>query len=162
MDSDLVKGLLPRCIQYHKNHNVEHRMSVGGTELRECKETTTVLDENFNELGIQVLVHTRWIDLRSYTVQEVRVDERVVDHRVNSEMPEEEIGSFQEEWNEKWHPTEDVETIVDNHPEEIKENIGEVVAGTRQHFALPSPSVIPTGHVRNRCKFFEEKKEQSH
>ena len=152
MDSDLVKELLPRCIQYHKTQNTEHVMTVEGNELKECKEKATVLDENWEELGIEIMVHQRWIDHKAYAVHEVTVNNKVVEHKVKCEMSDDEIRDFQAEWNEKWKPGEEIEEIIENNPEKVAEKFG-TVSG-RQHFALPS--IIP-GRVRTTCQFFEDK-----
>ena len=146
MDFDLVKELLPKSVQYHRTRYTEHQMQLEGIALRENKEKTIVMDENREELGIEVLVHQRWIDERSFTVLEMTVSEEVVVHKVQTEMSDGEIRAFEEEWSEKWRPkvtNDEIAEIARNLPEQVNGQFGEAVTTSsgRQFFIVPPPTV---------------------
>ena len=90
----------PPLIENHHVVSMEHEMRVDGHHLMEKKQKSLV-DRTL------VLVHIRSIDEKSYKVTEINrcngedVEE---EHQVESDMTEDEVKQFEEDWTNLWIP----------------------------------------------------------
>ena len=87
--------------QLHRSVLLDHEMVVDGVVLRERKELNNVADDEGNQQK-SVLIHTRFIGDKKYEVQLVAVGNDVVRVNVDTNLPDEDISKFNEEWEEKW------------------------------------------------------------
>ena len=90
--------------QLHRSVLLDHEMVVDGVVLRERKELNNITDEEGNQEK-SVLIHTRYIGDKKYEVQQVASEGDIVEETVETDLPDEEIGKFKEEWEEKWKPS---------------------------------------------------------
>ena len=90
--------------QLHRSVLLDHEMVVDGVSLRERKELNNITDDEGNQEK-SVLIHTRYIGDKKYEVQKVEVDGDIVEETIETNLPDEEIGKFKEEWEEKWKPS---------------------------------------------------------
>ena len=109
MDLDKAKqdGIDTEVIESHKVVFQEHEFEVEGQVLKETKEIRTYTVDGAEESYRTCLVHTRWIGDAHYRVKEVTEGQEVVGHEVETSLAEEDIPSFQREWEEKWKPAVD-------------------------------------------------------
>ncbi len=89
----------------HRTVLTEHEMVVDGVLLREYKELNHVKIEDGSDLQKQVLTHMRSIGERKYTVQQITIDGHQEDDLIETNIPDEEIQAFKDEWDDKWKPT---------------------------------------------------------
>ena len=87
--------------QLHRSVLLDHEMVVDGVVLRERKELNKVADDEGNQQK-SVLIHTRFIGDKKYEVQLVAVGNDVVRVNVVTNLADEDISKFNEEWGEKW------------------------------------------------------------
>jgi len=87
----------------HKVILMEHELVVDGVTFREAKEMSTVHDSSGTTDKV-ILVHTRMIGDQAYQIRETKEGGKVVDATINTTMSEEEVESFEKEWQEKWQP----------------------------------------------------------
>ena len=90
--------------QLHRSVLLDHEMVVDGVILRERKELNNVTDDESNQVK-SFLIHTRFIGDKKYEVQQVAADDDIVEEIVETDLSDEEIGKFKEEWEEKWKPS---------------------------------------------------------
>ena len=90
--------------QLHRSVLLDHEMVVDGVVLRERKELNNVADDEGNQQK-SVLIHTRFIGDKKYEVQQVAVGDDIVEENVATDLSDEDIGKFKEEWEEKWKPS---------------------------------------------------------
>ena len=90
--------------QLHRSVLLDHEMVVDGVVLRERKELNNITDDEGNQEK-SVLIHTRIIGDKKYEVQKVEVEGDIVEETIETNLPDEEIGKFKEEWEEKWKPS---------------------------------------------------------
>ena len=90
--------------QLHRSVLLDHEMVVDGVVLRERKELNNITDEEGNQEK-SVLIHTRYIGDKKYLVQQVAVEGDIVEETIETNLPDEEIEKFKEEWEEKWKPS---------------------------------------------------------
>jgi hypothetical protein len=97
---------IPTCsvaplIENHHVVTMEHELRVDGHHLIEKKQKT-LIDGNDETL---VLVHIRSIDEKSYKVTEINNDEDdALERQVESDMTEDEVKKFEEDWINLWNP----------------------------------------------------------
>jgi len=87
----------------HKVILMEHELVVDGVTLRETKEMSTVHESSGSSDKV-ILVHTRMIGDRAYQIRETKEGGKVVDATINTTMSEQEVETFEKEWQEKWQP----------------------------------------------------------
>lgn len=113
-------------VEDHQVLTTDHKMIVGGTQLCEKKQVTTVKIPGSNEITKTELAHTRTIGDQSFEVVEVR-SRGQEDRNVITEMTDSEVEAFQEQWKDMWQPgiTEDMlEPPADNpFAEQANENV---------------------------------------
>ena len=90
--------------QMHRSVLLDHEMIVDGVVFRERKELNLVDGDEENE-DKSILVHTRFIADKKYEVQQVSVKDDIVEETINTDLNEEEVALFKEEWEEKWRPS---------------------------------------------------------
>ena len=87
-----------------ENHHVvttEHELRVDGHHLIEKKQKS-LIDGNDETM---VLVHIRSIDEKSYKVTEINNGEDdALERQVESDMTEDEVKKFEEDWTNLWNP----------------------------------------------------------
>ena len=85
-----------------ENHHVvtmEHELRVDGHHLVEKKQKTLIDGKD------ETLVHIRSIDEKSYKVTEINNGEdEALERQVESDMTEDEVKQFEEDWNNLWNP----------------------------------------------------------
>ena len=87
----------------HRSIILDHEMMVEGKKLRERKEITSSTDEDGN---VETLTtHMRSINDLVYTVKETNVDGEIRNEEVETDMNDEELEIFKENWEEMWNPT---------------------------------------------------------
>ena len=89
-----------------------HEMKMNGCHLVDRKQRTSVYDVNcygvngyygHRRTKTTVLIHSRFVDDRSYTVHEtLNEGNRVV--RTQTQMTQEEVERFEEDWINLWNP----------------------------------------------------------
>ena len=97
----------------NKTVTQDHSLEVDGTLLREKKVVTTYCYEGSKKPWMTEKCHTRSIGGRVYTVTEFendQDDEPV--RRVATSMTEDQVASFQEEWDLKWKPVVNEDTVA--------------------------------------------------
>ena len=87
--------------------STEHELRVYGHRRHHLKEKK----EKILVRGYSVLVHTRSIDEKSYKVTEIEFEEVCdcsdddgLERRVESDMTEDEVKQFEEDWTNLWNP----------------------------------------------------------
>ena len=83
---------------------LDHEMTVDGVKLRERKELQNMTDEETSEEK-SILIHTRFIDGKKYEVQQVSVKNEIIEEIIDTDLNDDEIKQFKEEWEEKWKPS---------------------------------------------------------
>ena len=103
-----------KCKQLHliENHlvlNLEHELRVDGHHLIEKKQQKVLIDGN-DKTFVCVSVHIRSIDEESLKVTEINnchafngEDDDPLDHQVESDMTEDEVKKFEEDWTNLWN-----------------------------------------------------------
>ena len=97
-------------------------MEVDGVVLKEKKETTTIRDENQNNLGQTEVKHIRTIGNQTLTIHQQMIlnesgEEVEGERHIDTDMDESEIPSFLQRWDELWNPKlsdKKVEKIIQN------------------------------------------------
>ena len=89
-----------------------HEMKMNGYHLVDRKQRTSMYDVNcygvngyygHRRIKTTVLIHSRFVDDRSYTVHETLTEgNRVV--RTQTQMTQEEVERFEEDWINLWNP----------------------------------------------------------
>ena len=88
-----------KILENHQVVSMEHELRVSGQHLSE-KKTKTVMDDK-----TIIMEHTRTIDGKWYKVTETRHGEDDIGERkVETEMTEDEVNQFAEEWSKLWNP----------------------------------------------------------
>ena len=90
--------------QTHRNVLMEHEMNVDGVRLAETKELHHAIDEETGQAQ-EILTHSRWIDDKMYAVKTIIFDGEVQEETVDTNLAEDKIETFKQEWEEKWKPT---------------------------------------------------------
>ena len=91
----------------------DHSLEVDGTLLREKKVVTTYCYEGSEKPWMTEKCHTRSIGGRVYTVTEIENDKDDEPmRRVATSMTEDQVASFQEEWDLKWKPVVNEDTVA--------------------------------------------------
>lgn len=102
-----TSGEFPEYTEKHKIVLMEAELvSLEGQLLRETKQLTTVTSDDPSAPEERIYKeHTRTIGEREYQVREVRYDGFI--HKVDeeTELSEEEITQFLEEWSSQWIPS---------------------------------------------------------
>ena len=92
---------MDKTIENHHVVTMTHELRVDGHHLIEKKQKT-LIDGNDETL---VLVHIRSIDEKSYKVTEINNDEDdALERQVESDMTEDEVKKFEEDWINLWNP----------------------------------------------------------
>ena len=83
-------------------------MEVDGVVLKEKKETTTIRDENQNNLGQTEVKHIRTIGNQTLTIHQQMIlnesgEEVEGEKHIDTDMDESEIPSFLQRWYELWN-----------------------------------------------------------
>ena len=86
--------------QLHRSVLLDHEMVVDGVILRERKELNNVTDDESNQVK-SIPIHTRFIGDKKYEVQQVAADDDIVEEIVETDLSDEEIGKFKEEWEDE-------------------------------------------------------------
>ena len=94
-------GPVAPLIENHHVVTMEHELRVDGHHLIEKKQKT-LIDGNDEMLA---LVHIRSIDEKSYKVTEINNGEDdALERQVESDMTEDEVKKFEEDWANLWNP----------------------------------------------------------
>ena len=100
-----------KILENHKIVTTEHEMRIDGHYLGEKKQKSLI--ESDDGTGTTtILVHVRTIDNRSYKVVEEKKGQDDPERTIDTEMNEEEITIFLEEWDKLWTPRISDEQIV--------------------------------------------------
>ena len=94
---------MDKTIENHHVVTMTHKLRVDGHHLIEKKQKDLIhTDGNDKTL---VLVHIRSIDEKSYKVTEINNDEDdALERQVESDMTEDEVKKFEEDWINLWNP----------------------------------------------------------
>ena len=100
-----------------ENHGITtmvHQMKVNGFLLVEKKQKTIINTKASDETPkMTIYIHIRSIDDYSYAVREtVTKGKNEVDQMVETQMTQEQVKSFKEDWSRLWKP----QTKADNPP----------------------------------------------
>ena len=100
-------------VSVNKTVTQDHSLEVDGTLLREKKVVTTYCYEGSEKPWMTEKCHTRSIGGRVYTVTEIENDKDDEPmRRVATSMTEDQVASFQEEWDLKWKPVVNEDTVA--------------------------------------------------
>jgi len=113
INSKFQKRLDNARIEKHKAHVMDHNLVVSGVNVSERKERTLVTVEDIKGNKIAegnpiktIIVHTRSIGERKYAMKETKdINGKVTDSKVVTEMSDEDIKKFEEDWKDYWIPT---------------------------------------------------------
>jgi len=111
--TELLKEATTIKIERHKVHVMEHNLVVSGVKVCEKKESIAVTQEDFNQeiaSGSKplrtIVIHSRSIDDRKYSMEEVKdIDGNIIENKAITEMSDDEIKKFEEDWKDFWIPT---------------------------------------------------------
>ena len=84
--------------QTRRNVLMEKEMNVDGVRLAETKEIESGQAQ-------EILTHSRWIDYKMCSVKRIIFDGEVQEVTVDTNLAEDKIEAFMQEWEEKWEPT---------------------------------------------------------
>ena len=87
----------------HRSVSLDHEMMVDGKKLLQRKELFTQM--NAEGESETLIVHTRAIDDKIYTVKETIKDGETLNETVETEMSAEEVEIFKENWERMWNPS---------------------------------------------------------
>ena len=90
--------------QTHRNVLMEHEMVVDGVILCESKEQHYAINDQSGQAE-QILKHSRWIGDKKYTVKQTVFDGEVIFEAVDTNIDDDQIEEFKQEWEEKWQPS---------------------------------------------------------
>jgi len=135
-------------IEKHTVSFQNHVLMVNGTMLKERKEVATFWVEGEDEPYRTTVTHNRSIGDNYYQVFEVLEGKEVTDHQVTTSLKDEEVETFQQEWNEKWNPA--VNEDVVSKAQETSVAQGES--------GIPSSTMLLKRDMRN---LFEENKKEA-
>ena len=90
--------------QFHRSVLLDHEMVVDGVNIRERKELNNI-EANEETEANSILIHTRYIGDKKYEIQHVTDKDGNVEESVTTDLNEDEIEQFKEEWEEKWNPS---------------------------------------------------------
>ena len=94
----------PPLIENHHVVTMEHELRVDGHHLIEKKHKMLIHRTGGLEKTL-VLVHIRSIDEKSYKVTEINNgDEAAPETQVETDMAEDEVKKFEEDWTSLWNP----------------------------------------------------------
>ena len=95
-----------QILETHGVSTLVHEMKVDGYHLVERKQKTNVNSEASDDKPkMTIIIHSRSIDDRCYDVQETLTEGMDEPERViKTEMTEEEVERFEEDWNNLWNP----------------------------------------------------------
>lgn len=123
-----------RGLKNHKRRVMEHNLVVSGVHVSERKERTAITQEDINgteesgHLIKTVLVHTRTIGDRAYTLKETKdKDGKVVDSSIITAMSADEVNKFEADWKDYWIPTISDELIESGEFEALPKEVDEKV-----------------------------------
>lgn len=88
----------------HRSVLLDHEMVVDGVVFRERKELNNITDYDGNQEK-SILIHTRYIGDKKYEIQQVVVEGNIVEETAETDLLDEEVGKFKDEWEEKWKPS---------------------------------------------------------
>ena len=95
-------------MEYQCHHSIlsDHELEVDGVIYRELKSLDRVVIQDGPDAGKeeQVLVHTRSIGDKNYTVSEGSENEETEKVVEENNMTRLEVEAFQEEWSKNWNP----------------------------------------------------------
>ena len=100
-----------------ENHGITtmvHQMKVNGFLLVERKQKAIInADASDGTSKMTIYIHIRSIDDYSYAVREIVTEgKNEVDQMVETQMTQEQVKNFKEDWSKLWKP----ETKADNPP----------------------------------------------
>ena len=106
----------PQILETHGITTVVHEMKVNGYHLVERKQKTNVDPKaSDNTPKMTISIHSRSIDDRFYDVQETLTEGMDEPDRViETEMTQEEVETFEEDWNNLWNPQTRIFRRVDH------------------------------------------------
>jgi hypothetical protein len=85
-----------------------HEMKMNGCHMVDKKQRTSMYDVHYGHprTKITVLIHSRFVDDRSYTVHETLTEgnDDEPDQVVITQMTQEEVERFEEDWINLWNP----------------------------------------------------------
>ena len=87
--------------QTHRNVLMEHEMNVDGVRFAETKELHHAIDDESGQAQ-EILTHSRWIDDKMYAVKTIIFDGEVQEETVHTNLAEDKIEAFKQEWEEKY------------------------------------------------------------
>ena len=93
-------------LENHKIVTMEHEMRIDGHYLSEKKQKTHVDPKDAGVTGATTIyVHVRTIDKRCCKVTEIeKPGQDNPERNIETEMSEEEMEQFEQDWNELWNP----------------------------------------------------------
>ena len=87
-----------KTIENH-HESITHELWIDGHHLIEKKQKTLIDGKD------ETLVHIRSIDEKSYKVTEINNGEdEALERQVESDMTEDEVKQFEEDWTNMWNP----------------------------------------------------------
>ena len=105
--AEVVEDAPAQILETHGVTTLVHEMKVNGYHLVERKQQTNInpdIDID-NTPKMTIIIHSRSIDDRCYDVQETLTEGRDEPDRViETEMTQEEVEKFEEDWNNLWNP----------------------------------------------------------
>ena len=103
-ENQIVENQLHRSLLSFNGNNFAKiiQWQVDGVVLGKRKEIKKVYEGNQEK---SVLILTRFIGEKKYEVQVVAVGGDIVEENVATDLSDEDIGKFKEEWEEKWKPS---------------------------------------------------------
>jgi hypothetical protein len=88
----------------HKIVTMEHEMRVDGSYLCEKKQQTLIAPFDSNSKPISIMIHIRTIDQKTHKVTETQEEGKEDVAVIETEMTEEELKQFDEDWMRLWMP----------------------------------------------------------
>ena len=86
----------------HRSVLLDHELLVDGIVFHERKELTNAV---IHEVHENHLSHLRSIGDKKYTINQVIIEGVVKEETTDTNLNDEEIEAFKEEWEEKWRPS---------------------------------------------------------
>ena len=86
------------CNVHSRREYTVHEMVVDGVILRYSREQRPLIT-------LTILTHSRWIGDKKYVVEQTVLDGEVRGETVVTNLKDDEIENFLQEWEEKWQPS---------------------------------------------------------
>jgi hypothetical protein len=97
----------------HKIVTMEHEMRVDGRYLCEKKQQTLISPfDSTNSKSTSVMIHIRTIDQKTHKITETQEEDEEILTVIITEMTEEEIKQFEDDWIRLWTPKITQQQIV--------------------------------------------------